>query len=236
MDLAGTYTLLGLEERSETGEGHAFPTGRRTRWDFVYRIPSATATTVEVEVETSPTGENGAWTSRHTFTTRDGTKAHRVQTYGTEADFQVEESDLWIRANVTALSGGEATMELVGAAPFFDARDESPDLDLLSQKLASWDGGRERIVAQAEADVLEQKVGLESQGRLPSAINDPAAAGRIRRAIQRQAEWEYQKHRLRRSNEASAMVTLREMGDFDPGVDAMLAPVLDEDPGVWLGR
>lgn len=270
--------LLPMTTRSQAEAGAVFALGRRTAWTFTLRVATVGAA-LTLEIQTSPTGEEGTWTARKTITTPAvGTQVIKSSDADGGSATTIPGTDEYLRAQITAITGNW-TLGLEGSAPFFDALDDD-DLALLAEEVRT-SSEVERLAARAEEDVLAYLT-TAARGAIPAPGQDiwrPAllcllgrapwvppllepntdaaerratvapgraldfaaeltgAADAIRAEIVLQVEHLARKARLAASAEPSALVTLRQLGDYPDGFGRRLAPYRESGAGlVWRGR
>lgn len=237
MATTAVYTLLEMEDRSapvtDNPDEGEFEIGGRTSWEFELALERIDAgVTLQVVVEASPTGDDDDWEEVHDFGAK--SDADLSSSPLTKKDVSVSAFEKFLRARAKSLDG-EATFEVTATSPFFDPAD-ADDKDLLTKKLRDH-SELARFIERAEADLLDEVIGRTRLGRLEADLVRPNVLDRIKRAIARHAEHLLQRELLAESTEASALVTLRQMGEYPDGIDNLLDPILD-DQGlvVWKGR
>lgn len=239
MATTAVYQLLRMAEHEDTTdindleEEGIFQTGDRTEWDFTLELQRMDAgVTLEVVVESSPTGDDDSWSEVVSFGSLTDTTGDPV----TKLDQTVERGEQYLKARVKTLTGGNATCGVRASAPFF--RPGTADDDLLTQSLRELNlDDRARLIERAEAMVMDTAIGRDRFGKLDCDLTEPDALGRMRRAIARQAEHLHQRDQLSTSREPSAMVNLREMGEMADDARELVGTLTPHDGArVWRGR
>ncbi len=265
-----TDILFGMRERlaGSVESSGAFPLGGRTRWTTELRV-ARIAGSLTVVHEVSSTADDGDWITVATFgpitttgkTTLEGTgEAGGAGQYG----ILITDRDVYHRGRITQCTG-DVVFDLAASAPVIDWN-HPPDLAILTKELRSWGDGVERMLREAELDVLRLLVRRPAllqrgaDGYAPEIVSsgDPAdyeaAAGQpaglvwdcnptlpgfaeaLRLEIATQAEHLFQKEKLRRSSEPSSLVTWREMGPLAPQLGRRLEPYRPTGRTIWRGR
>lgn len=239
MSTTAVYQLLRVREHEDStaiddhpDEG-LFQVGERSKWDFALELQRMDAgVTLEVVIETSPTGDDDSWSELVSFGSVTDTTGDPI----TKNDQAIDAGEQYVKARPKTLTGGDATFGVTASSPFF--RPTTSDDDLLSQALRELNvDDRIRLVERAEAMVLDTAIGRDRLGKLEADLTETDSLGRIRRAIARQAEHLHMRDKLSTSREASALVSLREMSEMAEDARELVARLLPHDGAfVWRGR
>lgn len=239
MATTAIYQLLRVREHEDTTaqdedpvEG-TFQVGDRATWDFTMQLQRMDAgVTLEVVIETSPTGDDDSWSELVSFGSVTDTTGDPI----TKNDQTVDAGEEYMKARTKTLTGGNATFGVQATAAFF--RPGTEDEDLLTQALRELNTtDRTRLIERAEQMVLDTAIGRDNFGKLRADLTEPDSLGRIQRAIARQAEHLHQRDKLAGSREASALVSLREMGEMADDARNLVGALMEHDGArVWRGR
>lgn len=228
------YLLLPTFRYEEPWEGLWYQLGERARWEFSLQVSRlSTDGSVTVEVQTSPWTSGEDWKPLVTFPPQSLVGLTTLR--AAEAGFKVvPKQDVWIRAVITNLVGN-AIVECRGVAPFFDIGDET-HWSLCSQELREWKDGKERMVMQAESEVMNLLMLDVTTGELDIDLELPGATEAVRLEIALQAEHNRRRDILARSGDAASLKALKEMTRGIPGFGDSLKKFRSKSSTVWLGR
>lgn len=232
------YTLYLPRIRDTLEETITFPTGRRTRWTATLHLSAVGSGTVEVAIEASPTVDEDLFTQVLTFTALSTVQTVTKRSFITTPDFTITERDLYLRGVVVAITGGiDWVWELEMEAPFLTMADDA-DKNLLAKEFRGHDSIEvERIVKQAERDVVDFILDDPNRGRFGSWINAPNASDAIKWEISQQASHIFRREQLTRKKDAAAQKTLREMPEMYVGIGKRLKDFLPAEAiDLYLGR
>lgn len=234
---AAVFTLLEMESRDssisgndEPGAEGTFQIGGRSPFDCTLTVGALdSGVSVTCVVETSPDGDDDTWTELTNF---DGAKTATGTT--SKTSLSIPAGHKVMKGRISSISGGEAWVEISAEAPFLDPTVQD-DKDLLGKELRQFSDGLNRIVEQAEEDVLHQAIGVDRFGHIDADLMVPQANDRMRRAIARQADYLLRKHKLERASDETTLGALERMGELADGIDVILRPMVDN-LMVWRGR
>lgn len=232
----GTYQLLPMFRWSTLEQGYWFQLGRRTKWKATLRVGRlSVGGSITVVLETNPTLNSTDWVQVLAFPAISAEGETERTSYKkadpTSSDFVLDATDKWIRARISAITGlvsAEVTLE----GKFLDLA-ETPENMLVTQEIREWDDGGDRLMRQAEADVLHLLICEKSTGILNLNLEEPTVHERIQQEIARQAAHLFRREKLGRSEDPTAMATLRTMSRDAPGLCRNLLP---GGGVIWLGR
>ncbi|MHC4647634.1 MAG: hypothetical protein ACYTBJ_19380 [Planctomycetota bacterium] len=235
------YILFGVSSRSSTEQGPTFDTTRRTRWTVTLRVSSLeSGGSVAVKLEAAPTADDtDGYVTLYDFGTVSAegtTTVYSFEVEGAAADFSVDESDLFIRGNITA-NTGEYVLEMTASSRFWD-----PDVDAhredLTKMLETSSNDLLRFMGRAERDVLRfLMLGLDgSSGALNINHSKHDAKDVIRLAIVAQGDWLAQREVLASSEDPEVRKECVRMRGLSPAAEEMLDDVVNLSSRVWRGR
>jgi len=231
------YTLFDPLKRDTTGDSIAYAIGHRTRWVFNLNLASVPAGgSVEVAVEASPTGDDDQFVQVYTFGSKSAAGTFEASSFVATPDFTIEPYYNYLRGTIVAISGTSLVFHLVASGLFFDIL-VSDDKELLSKPLQSYTEA-ERLIRQAERDVVDLLVSNRATGELWAWINEDGFDDAIKAEVVEQAEWLFQREMLQRAarKDKSAQVTLRDMALNNPQLGKRLADFRPVGTRVWRGR
>lgn len=242
--MASTAVMASLDMATRAGEvdGWSFQMGSRPRWQFVLRISDIGAgiTALSVAIQTSPRDLDEDYTTAKTlgpYTSADNGSEVTVDTEAaTPDDITIPATANYWRAIVTGFAGvGNYDLEAIGRAPFLDPQ-RGQDVDPLPKRLRTFTDGLGRIVEGAEATVLDRLLGRTDIGRVLADLTRADALRRIRDAIRFQAQLDFQKEELGRSQDATSQVSLRKLPNISDDAREVLEPLAASATSIWMGR
>lgn len=233
------YILLEMASRDGTQEGGIFHTTRRTRWTVTLRVSALEAGgSVSVQLEGGPTADEAGFATLHDFGTvsAEGTTVvHSFKNEQAAADFSMDESDLFFRANVSA-NTGTYVLELLAASRFWDPGVDAHREDLTKMLKTSKDD-LERFMSRAERDVVRfLMLGLDgSDGRL-NITDQHDAKDIIRLAVVEQGNWLAYREVLANSKDYADRKDAIKNRGIAPAAEELLDDVTTLTGRVWRGR
>ena len=234
------YILLEMASRDGTQEGGIFHTTRRTRWELTLRVSSLEAGgSVAIQLEGGPTADEDGFSTLHDFGTVSAEGETVVHSYAIdqgEADFSMDESDLFMRGNVTANTGAYV-LELLASSRFWDPGVDAHREDL-TKMLTGSKNDLERFMTRAERDVLRfLMLGLDgSDGTLNIKTSQHDAKDIIRLAVVEQGNWLAYREVLANSKNYSDQKDAVKRRGLSPAAEEMLDEIVTLSGRVWRGR
>ena len=234
------YILFSTANRDSAQEGVAFHTTRRTRWTVTLRVSSLeSGGSVAVALEGGPTMDEDGFATLYDFGTvsaEEETIVHSFEVDQAAADFAMDESNLYIRGNISA-NTGDYVLELLAASRFWDPGVDAHREDL-TKMLKTSNNDLERFMSKAERDVVRFLMlgldGTDGTLNINTAIHD--AQDIIRLAVVEQGNWlAYRETMANSKNYQDRKDAIRNSG-LAPAAEEMLDEVTTLTGRVWRGR
>ena len=233
------YILLEMASRDGTQEGGIFHTTRRTRWTVTLRVSSLeSGGSVAVQLEGGPTADEDGFAILHDFGTLSSeatTVVHSFEVDQAEADFSMDESDLFIRGNVTA-NTGDYVLELLASSRFWDPGVDAHREDLTKMLTAS-KKDLERFMSRAERDVVRfLMLGLDGTDGTLNITDQHDAKDIIRLAVVEQGDWLAYREVLANSKDYQDRKDAVKNRGLSPAAEELLDEIVTLSGRVWRGR
>lgn len=228
--------MIPMRRWSTQAKWFPFQLGDRTAWEFQLQLAMLDAgASVTLDIEVSPTAFQSDWVPLISFGPQTVSGIYTLSAVKTPTpDFTIITWMRYIRARVSTING-TAVFLCVASAPFLD-KTKTSEYNLLSQEFRKWGDGQDRVLEEAEADVVNDLLWDPETGELDIDLTAEEVHRLICLSIADQAEHLMKRDILARAKDPSSMVTLREMGRMSPGFGKRLRKYRSRGSYVWMGR